>query len=404
MKPAIAAILMLTLAPLAAAAGDRGRAVRPAPARGSIVVGQEYRIPATPDSPWLESVAVAVGPSSGIVLWTEGGSKATIRFARLATDGHPLDAAGRLLLENGHYQRHVAIDAFKDQFVAAWCDVTAEKKQIVAIRLDGSGRALDSVPVVVADSIGNSEPEVGVTCSNAGCLVTWGGDGSYGKFSIGAVSAQVLSSSGRAAGTPFLVAPKGIGNGIGTDSLNFCTAYAEEVAYGQSGPLVAKFISANGIATEMPLLSSSQNQIGTTWMAWNGAQWFILLLDLTTSGELAQEFRFMRVDGAGHALGGPTATLLESAGVPLLCPWVPDLFLYDPQSRRVVWDGTNFLVFTQRAIIPVGTDGRVAARIATDGYFPRSYATSVSSAGNGRTIVAYSRDSAVAIRAIDEVP
>ena len=112
----------------------------------------------------------------------------------------------------------------------------------------------------------------------------------------------------------------------------------------------------------------------------------------------------MRVDQTGHAAGNPTTTLLESAGVPLLCPSVPDLFLYDPQTRRVVWDGTNFVAITQHAIIPIGTDGRIFDRIATDGYFPRSYRVAVSSSGNGRTIAAYSRDTAVAIRAIEEVP
>src|SRR5437867_8165121 len=178
------AIGLFLFASLAAGA-DRTRAVRLPPPHKSLVVEQEYRIPATPDSAWLESIAVAMGPSSGIVLWTQDGPRvgeATIRIVRLATDGRPLDTAGALLIENGHYQRHVAIDAFKDQFVAAWCDVAADKKQIVAIRLDASGHALDSVPIVVADSIGNSEPEVGVTCGNAGCLVTWAGDGSYGKL------------------------------------------------------------------------------------------------------------------------------------------------------------------------------------------------------------------------------
>src|SRR5262249_4195021 len=243
MKQITAAIVMI-LAPLAAAGSDRGRPVRFPPSQASLSVGQEYRIPAWPDSPWLESVAVAMGPSSGIVLWTESGPKAgeaTVRFARLAPDGQPLDAAGRLLLENGHYQRHVAIDAFKDQFVAAWCDVTSEKKQIVAVRLDGSGRALDSAPLVVADSVGSTEPDVGVTCSNAGCLVTWGGDGTYARFSIGEARGRVFSSAANAAGARLMLAPKGIGNGIGTDNLSFGTAYAESVAYGKSGALVARF-------------------------------------------------------------------------------------------------------------------------------------------------------------------
>ena len=407
MKRIPRAIVMFLLFPLAAAGAERSRAVRFPPVQGHVAVGQEYRIAATPDSPWLESVAVAVGPSSGIVLWTEGGPKtgeATIRLARLAGDGHPLDGAGTLLLENGHYQRHVAIDAFKDQFVAAWCDVAGDTKQIVALRLDASGRALDSVPIVVADSVGNSEPEVGVTCGNAGCLVTWAGDGSYGKLPVGAVSARLLFGAAKAAGAPLLLAPKGIGNGTGTDHLNFGTVYAEQLAYGQSGALVAKFVAADGTAAEMQLLPSSQTQIGTTWMAWNGTQWFVLMLDLTTAGELAQEFRFLRLDAAGHTVGNPTATLLESGSVPLLCPWSPDLFLYDPQNRRVVWDGTNFLVFTQHAIVPVGADGRVSVRVGIDDYFPRGYATSVSSSGNGRTVVAYSRDSAVAIRVIEEMP
>ena len=132
---------LFVLVPLAEGA-DRTRAVRLPSPHKSLVVQQEYRIPAMPDSPWLESIAVAMGPSSGIVLWTEDGPKvgeATIRIVRLGTDGHPLDTAGALLLENGHYQRHVAIDAFKDQFVAAWCDVAADKKQILGWR--GCGRA-----------------------------------------------------------------------------------------------------------------------------------------------------------------------------------------------------------------------------------------------------------------------
>ena len=151
-------------------------------------------------------------------------------------------------------------------------------------------------------------------------------------------------------------------------------------------------------------MSSSQNQIGSTWMAWGGTEWFILMLDLTASGELAQEFRFMRIDAAGQPVGPATGTLLESAGVPPLCPFAPDVFLYDPQNRRVVWDGTNFLVVTPRAVIPVTTDGRVLERVATADYFPRGYALSVSSSGGGRTVAAYSRDTAVAIRAITEIP
>lgn len=392
------AIVLVLFVPLAALGAERSRAVRFPPMQGHPAVGPEARIAATPDSPWLESVAVAMGPSSGIVLWTEG---AAIRFARLAGDGHPLDGAGALLLKNGHDQRHVAVDAFKDQFVAAWCDIASDKKQIVAVHVNAGGRVLDPAPIVVADGIGSSEPEVGVTCGDAGCLVTWAGDGRYGNLPIGTVSAQLLSGA-RAAGAPLLLAPKGIGNGLGTDRLNFGTAYAEPQTYGQSGALVAKFVAADGTATETRLLPSSQTQIGTTWMAWNGVHWFVLMLDLTTAGELAQEFRFLRVDAAGRIAGSAAATLLESGSVPLLCPWSPDLFLYDPQSRRVVWDGTNFLVFTQHAIVPVGADGRVGARVAADDYFPRGYATSVSSPGNGRTVVAYSRDSAVAIRVIEE--
>jgi hypothetical protein len=140
-------------------------------------------------------------------------------------------------------------------------------------------------------------------------------------------------------------------------------------------------------------------------MAWSGAQWLVLWMDLTTSGELAQEVRFLRVDGAGHPMGGSSSpTLIESAAVPLLCPFVPDLFLYDPQNRRVVWDGTSFLVFTQHAIVGVGTDGQLFGRIASENYFPRGYATAVATSGHGRTTVAYSRDSAVAIRVIDDIP
>jgi hypothetical protein len=373
----------------------------------SVAVGQEYRIPAKPDSAWLETIAVAMGSSSGIVLWTEDGPKAgeaTIRFARLGSDGHPLDAAGALLLENGHNQRHIAVDAYGDQFVAAWCDVTVDTKNIVAIRLDRSGHAFDAIPTVIAENIGNSEPEVGVTCNDGGCVVTWSDNGGYGSLPIGAVSAKVFSVGGKSASSVLQLVPKGIGNGVGTDRLNFSTAYAEPVTYGQSGAFVMKSILADGTSAETELLESSPNQIGSTWMAWSGSQWVILMLDLTTTGELAQEFRFMRVDRTGHATGNAVSTLLESAGVPLLCPWIPDLFLYDPQARRVVWDGTNFLAFTPRAIIPVGADGRILDRIATDGYFPRSYRLAISSSGNGRTIAAYSRDSAIAIRAIAETP
>ncbi|HEX3578464.1 MAG TPA: hypothetical protein VHY33_07860, partial [Thermoanaerobaculia bacterium] len=257
MRPIAIAAVLFVLAPIAAAGSARNRAVGTVPSHGTIAVGPEYRIPANPDSPWLESVAVAAGPTSGIVVWTEDGPKsgeATIRFARLASDGHPLDAAGRLLIENGHYQRHVAIDAFGDQFVAAWCDVSDTTKKIVAMRLDASGRAIDAVPVVVADVASTSEPQVNVTCSNAGCFVTWGGNGSYGSFSVGVVTgAPIFSRSSRAAGAPLQLTPKGIGNGIGTDALNFCTAYAEEVAYGKSSALVAKVISADGSANEIPL-------------------------------------------------------------------------------------------------------------------------------------------------------
>src|SRR5439155_21663700 len=51
---------LLVLAPLAEGA-DRTRAVRLPSPHKSLVVEQEYRIPATPDSPWLESIAVAMG-------------------------------------------------------------------------------------------------------------------------------------------------------------------------------------------------------------------------------------------------------------------------------------------------------------------------------------------------------
>lgn len=403
-KHITAALILFLVASLVSAA-DRSRAVRPALPRTTLAVGQEYRIPATPDSPWLESVAVAIGPSSGIVLWTEDGpgtGEAIIRFARLATDGRPRDNAGRPLFENGHVQAHVAIDAFKDHFVAAWCDIAGGNTQILATLLDSEGRA--SVPVIVADNIGSYAPDVNVTCNNAGCLVSWAGSGSYGQLSIGSVNAQVFSTSASATHSVISLAPKGIGIGIGTDNLNFCTAYAEPIAYGRSGALVAKIIAANGTTNEMDVLPSTANEVGSTWMAWDGRQWLLLMLDLTTSGQLAQEFRFMRIDVAGRPLGDSAPTLVESGGVPLLCPFVPDLFLYDPQNRRVVWDGTHFLILTQHAIIPVATDGVVGARVSTDDYFPRSYALSVSSTGNGRTIVAYSRDTAVAIRAIEEVP
>ena len=400
-----AAIIIIMWTPVAIAGGGRQRAVR---RTAALVVGTEYRIPAKPDSPWLESVAVAAGASSGIVVWTESGPRdqeSTVRFARLAADGHPIDAAGRPLFENGHYQRHVAIDAFNDQFVVAWCDITAQKNQIVALRLDAGGRALDSVPLVIADNVGNSEPEVGVTCGNADCLVTWGGDVRDGALSIGAVNGvRVYPSAVRSASVPLQLVDKGLGNGIGTNQLNYCMVYAEHQAYGQSGALVAKLLSGNGMITELSLTSPQQVEIGTTWVAWNGAEWFILLLDLTTSGGLSQEVRFMRVDGAGKPVGDANAILLESAGVPLLCPQVPDLFLYDPQNRRVVWDEKNFVIFTQHSITLVTRNGLVGTRLAADDYFPRSYATSISSSGGGRTLVAYSRDNAVAVRAIEDIP
>src|SRR5207302_6310290 len=100
--------------PLAAAGAERSRAVRFPPVQRHVAVGQEYRIAAMPDSPWLESVAVAVGPSSGIVLRTEGGPKppCAARRRRTSTRRRP-----RAALRERHYQRHVAIDAFKDQFV-----------------------------------------------------------------------------------------------------------------------------------------------------------------------------------------------------------------------------------------------------------------------------------------------
>ena len=401
-----AAIVIFFLASLTAAA-DRRRAVGLQPSHSVIAVGQEYRVAATPDSPWLESVAVAVGPSSGIVLWTEDGPKAgeaSIRFARIAADGRPIDTTGKPLLETGHYQRHVAIDAFRDLFVAASCDTTAGKQQIVAILLDANGHTMTPAPAIVADNIATVQPIVGVTCADAGCLVSWGGNGSDGQVSIGTVNAQLLSATTSANNSVLLLAPKGIGSGIGTDNANFATAYAEPATYGQSGAFVARFISPAGATSEVDLLQSSNNQIGSTWMAWDGRQWLVLMLDLTTSGQLAQEFRFMRIDSSGHPLGAPAPALLDSAGVPLLCPWVPDVFLYDLQNRRAVWDGRNFLAFTQHAIVRVGTDGRIVDRVATDDYFPRSYALSVFSAKNGRTIVAYSRDTAVAIRAIEDLP
>src|SRR5438477_5489796 len=111
----VAPILISLCAPVAIAAGGRQRAVRGTPA---LVVGTEYRIPSKPDNPWLESVAVASGSSGGLVVWTESGPRdreSTVRFARLAADGHPIDATGQPLFENGHYQRHVAIDALNDQ-------------------------------------------------------------------------------------------------------------------------------------------------------------------------------------------------------------------------------------------------------------------------------------------------
>jgi hypothetical protein len=353
-------------------------------------------------------VAVAAGQSAAIVVWTESGPKdqeSTVRFARLAADGHPLDTAGQPLFENGHYQRHVAIDAFNNQFLVSWCDITTAKKQIVALRLDAAGRALDASPLVIADDVGESEPEIGVTCGTTDCLVTWGGDGRGSAFSIGTVKGlQVSPSAVRTGSVPMPLVDKGLGNGIGTNQLHYCMVYAEQQAYGQSGALVAKFLAGNGEITEQPLTSSLQVEFGTSWVAWNGSEWLILLLDLTTGGGLSQEVRFMRIDADGKSVGASDPILLESASVPLLCPFVPDLFLYDPQNRRVVWDGKNFLVFTQHNIMPVTRDGVVGPRLPADDYFPRSYALSISSSGGGRTLVAYSRDNAVAVRAIDYVP
>ncbi len=88
----------------------------------------------------------------------------------------------------------------------------------------------------------------------------------------------------------------------------------------------------------------------------------------------------------------------------MLPPTFPVRFLYDPQNRRVVWDGKIFLVFTQHNITPVTSDGVVGTRLAADDYFARSYALSISSSGGGRTLVAYSRDNAVAVRVIEYVP
>ena len=96
--------------------------------------------------------------------------------------------------------------------------------------------------------------------------VAWAGDSSYGVLPIGAVSAKIFSLSG-SAGNFLQLAPKGIGNGVGADHLHFATAYAEPIAYGQSGAFVAKSISADGSATEVQLLASSPNQIGSSWMA-----------------------------------------------------------------------------------------------------------------------------------------
>jgi hypothetical protein len=405
---AAAMMIVIALAPVVLAGGTRARAFRKTPAPGTLVVGAEYRIPAHPDSPWLESVAAAAGASSGMVVWTESGpgdQESTLRFARLGTDGHPIDTSGRPLLENGHDQRHVAIDAINDRFVVAWCDITSDKNQIVALRLDAGGQGLDRAPLVIAGNLGNNEPEVGVTCGNTDCLVTWGGDGRNGAFAIGAVNGVRLSPfDGRLFGSPLQLMEKGLGNGIGTNQLNYCMVYAEQLAYGQSGALVAKLLTADGLTTELPLDSLNRFEVGTAWAAWNGTEWFILMLDLTTSGELAQEVRLMRVDGSGHSVGDPGATLLESAAVPLLCPRVPDLFLYDPQNRRVVWDGKNFLIFTQHSITRVTGDGLFGPQLSADDYFPRGYATSISSSGGGRTLVAYSRDDAVAVRLVQDVP
>lgn len=400
----LAAAIITMWATVLIADSGRQRAVG---RRAALVVGPESRIPAKPDSPWLESVAVAAGTSSGIVVWTESGPRdqeSTVRFARLAADGHPIDPAGRPLFENGHYQRHVAIDAFNDQFLVSWCDITAGKKQIVALRLDAAGNALDAAPLVIADDVGTSEPEVGVTCGKTDCLVTWGGDVRDGAFSIGPVKGLQVSPGAVHSGVPVQLVEKGLGNGIGTSQLHYCMVYAEQQAYGQSGELVAKLLAGNGTISELSLTSSQQVEFGTTWVAWNGTEWFVLLLDLTTGGGLSQEVRFMRVDDVGKPVGDPDAILLESASVPLLCPQVPDLFLYDPQNRRVIWDGKNFLVFTQRNITLVTRDGVVGTRLPADDYFPRSYATSISSSGGGRTLVAYSRDNAVAVRVIEYVP
>jgi hypothetical protein len=346
-----------------------------------------------------------------MVVWTEigpGGQGSTVRYARLGTDGHPIDTTGRPLLDNGydkgHDQRHVAIDAFNDRFVVAWCDIAAGRNQIVTLRLDAGGHALDSVPLAVSGNLGNKQPEVGVTCGISDCLVTWGGDAN-GAFAIGAVTAARISpNEGRLAGPPLQLVEKGLGNGIGTKQLDYCLVYAEQQAYGQSGALVAKLLAADGMTTELPLGSSNRFEVGTTWAAWNGTEWLILMLDLTTSGELVQEVRFMRVDGAGRPVGDPGATPLESVAVPLLCPFVPDLFLYDPQNRRVVWDGKNFLIFTQRSITRVTADGLFGPRLSADDYVPRGYATSLSSSGGGRTLIAYSRDDAVAVRVIEDGP
>jgi len=395
-KQITAAIIIFFLASLSVAA-ERGRAVHP---RSGIFVGQEYRIPAAPDSPWLESVAVAIGPSSGVVLWTE---QSSIRYARIAADGHPIDTAGKLLLNTGHPQQHVAIDAFKDQFIAAWGEVSAGKQQIVLALLDTDGHSIFRAPAVIADNIGTSQPIVGVTCMDAGCLVSWGGNGNDGSVSISAVNAQFVSATSSAGNAALLLSPKGVGNAIGTDNLKFATTYAEAGVYGQSGSLVAKFISPNGTTSEVDVMPSGDIEIGSTWMAWDGSEWFVLMVDLTTTGGLAREFRFMRLDAAGRVLGN-AATVLESGSVPPLCPWSPDVFLYDPQNRRAVWDGRNFLAFTQHTLTRVGSDGRTAGSVATDDFFPRGYALSVSSAKNGRTLAAYSRDTAVAIRAIDDVP
>ena len=398
LKPVSAVIIILFVASFAAAA-DRGRAVRPV--HSGILVGPESRITASPDSPWLESVAVAVGPSSGIVLWTQ---QSSILFARIAADGHPLDNGGRQLVKTANSQQHVAIDAFRNYFVAAWCEAVGSKLQIVAILLDGDGRTLSAQPFVVADSVTTPQPVVDVTCMDAGCLIAWGGNSSNDGVYIASVNAQFVSATTAPRTSAVLLAPKGIGIGVGTDNVSFATAYAEQATYGQSGAFVAKSISPAGASSEVDLMSSSEQQIGSTWMAWDGSQWFILMLDLGTTGGLVQEFRFMRVDAVGRPIGNAVPALLDSVGVPPLCPWSPDVFLYDPQNRRAVWDGRNFLALTQHAIVRVSPDGAIGDRVANDEYFPRGYALSVSTARNGRTIVAYSRDSAVAIRAIDDIP